>query len=60
MAKEVAPPAGRISVEDASMDEAFLDIPDEGNPAIVDARKTFVATVVGAVLFIGAVLLFIL
>jgi len=60
MAKEVTPTAGRISVEDAAMDEAFLDIPDEANPAILDARKTFLATVVGAVLFIGAVLLFVL
>ncbi len=34
--------------------------PDSENPAIIDARKTFVITLISAVLFIGAILLFIL
>ena len=44
----------------ASMEDAYLAIPDEQNPAIIDARKTYVVTAIMAVLFIGAVLLFIL
>jgi len=32
--------------------------PDDLNPAIIDARKTFVITLVGAALFIGAVFVF--
>jgi hypothetical protein len=35
-------------------------LPDEQNPAIIDARKTFVITVISTGLFIGAVVLFIL
>jgi hypothetical protein len=34
--------------------------PDDENPALIDARKTFIITVVGAGLFIAAVVLFIL
>lgn len=34
--------------------------PDDQNPAIFDARKTFIITVICALLFIGAVVLFIL
>ncbi|MCA9736666.1 MAG: hypothetical protein R3E98_19580 [Gemmatimonadota bacterium] len=60
MANEVASTGGRIPVEQASIKDSYLDIPDETNPAILDARKTFLATVIGAVLFIGAILLFIL
>ncbi len=34
--------------------------PDDENPALIDARKAFIVTIVGAALFIGAVVLFIL
>jgi len=32
--------------------------PDDRNPAIIDARKTFVITLVSAAIFIGAVFVF--
>jgi hypothetical protein len=35
-------------------------LPDDRNPAIVDARKTFIITIVSAALFIGAVFIFII
>ncbi len=34
--------------------------PDAQNPAIIDAHKTFVATVITAALFVGSVIVFIL
>lgn len=34
--------------------------PDEQNPAIIDARKTFAITLISTALFVGAVVLFIL
>lgn len=34
--------------------------PDDQNPAIIFARKTFWSTTIGAVLFVAAVVLFIL
>jgi hypothetical protein len=34
--------------------------PDELNPALIDARQTFIITLIGAALFIGAVFVFIL
>ena len=34
--------------------------PDEINPALIDAKQTFIITVIGAALFIGAVFVFIL
>jgi hypothetical protein len=37
---------------------ALAPPPDERNPAIIDARKTFVITLVGAALFVGAVFVF--
>ena len=33
---------------------------DEHNPAIIDARKTFVITMISSVLFVGAIVVFIL
>ena len=41
-------------------DGALAAPPDDQNPAIIDARKTFVITMVGSVLFVGAVVIFIL
>ncbi len=35
-------------------------LPDDRNPAIIDARKTFIITLVSAALFIGAVFILIL
>ncbi len=34
--------------------------PDDQNPALIDARKAFIITLVGALLFIASVVLFIL
>jgi hypothetical protein len=42
------------------IDRSFLSIPDEQNEAIVDARKTFLVTVVSAIVFITIVFVFIL
>jgi hypothetical protein len=41
-------------------DAALAAPPDDQNPALLDARKTFLFTVIGAALFIGAVFVFIL
>lgn len=43
-----SPPAGAI------------DVPDSENEALIDARKTFVITVIGSVLFCAAALAIIL
>ena len=51
---------GEHSVDAVPLDDAFLDLPDEGNPAIIDARETFRITVISAVLFIAAVYIFVL
>ena len=40
--------------------EVVPALPDDRNPAIIDARKTFIITLVSAALFIGAVFIFIL
>ena len=40
--------------------EVVPALPDDRNPAIIDARKTFIITLVGAALFIGAVFIFII
>ncbi len=37
-----------------------MDSQDEKNPAIIDARKTMIVTVIGTVMFIASVILFIL
>ena len=44
----------------ASTEEGLAAPPDEQNPAIIDARKTFIYIVLGAAAFIGAVVVFIL
>jgi len=44
----------------APEDAALAAPPDEQNPAIHDARLTFLATIIGAALFVGAVVVFIL
>ena len=41
-------------------DPALAPPPDELNPALVDAKQTFIIAVIGAALFIGAVFVFIL
>ena len=44
------------SAEDASL----APPPDDLNPALIDAKQTFIITVISAALFIGAVYVFIL
>jgi hypothetical protein len=46
------------TVPNDDKDAALAAPPDDRNPAIIDARKTFVITMVGAALFIGAVFVF--
>lgn len=42
-------------------EDATLSAPsDDQNPAMIDAYKTFVYTMIGAILFIGSVIVFIL
>ena len=41
-------------------DAALAAPPDDENPAIIEAHKTFVITMISSALFIGAVLIFIL
>lgn len=41
-------------------DAALAAPPDAENPALHDARLTFLATIIGAGLFVGAVVIFIL
>ena len=59
MSNDVTNPAA-AAVDEVSMESAFMDLPDESNPAIIDARETFRITVISAVLFIGAVYIFVL
>lgn len=60
MASEIDGPVSDAAVEEVSMEDAFLDLPDESNPSIIDARETFRITVISAVLFIAAVYIFVL
>lgn len=41
-------------------DAALAAPPDDENPALIEAHKTFVITMIGSALFIGSVLIFIL
>lgn len=41
-------------------DAALAPPPDDQNIALIDARTTFIGTAIGAALFIGAVVIFIL
>lgn len=61
MAKEShdAVPGGR-SVDEVAIDRAFLDIPDEGNPSIEDARRTYWVTVVSGIIWVAVISIFIL
>lgn len=40
--------------------DIFAAPPDDRNPAILDARKTYIITILGSVLFCGAVVVFLL
>ena len=60
MAKDIAGPVTDSAIDEVPLDEAFLDLPDDGNPPIIDARETFRITVIAAVLFIAAVYIFVL
>jgi len=44
----------------ANDDPTLAPPPDELNPALIDAEHTFVITLLGSMLFIGAVFVFIL
>ena len=46
------------AVRNDNGDAALAAPPDHENPAIIDARKTFVITIIGAALFIGSVFVF--
>jgi hypothetical protein len=48
------------SVDEVPIDRAFLDIPDEGNSAIEDARRTYWVTVASGVVFVAVIFFFIL
>jgi hypothetical protein len=50
----------RLPVPHAAEDPSLAPPPDERNPALIDAEHTFVVTLLGALLFIGAVFVFIL
>ena len=60
MAEKVEGPVDNDLIESVPLDDAFLDLPDELNPSIIDARETFRITVISAVLFIAAVYIFVL
>lgn len=49
----------KVTTQDAA-DTALVAPPDDENPAIIEAHKTFVITMIGSALFIGSVLVFIL
>jgi len=55
MSEHAPKPLGR-DAEDAHL----APPPDERNPALIDAEHTFVITLIGAALFVGAVFVFIL
>jgi hypothetical protein len=55
MSEHAPKPVGR-DAEDARL----APPPDERNPALIDAEHTFVITLIGAALFVGAVFVFIL
>ncbi len=59
MADDLAKPT-RAEIDEAPLDEAFLDIPDETNEAMIDGRETFRITIISAVLFIAAIYIFVL
>ena len=40
--------------------EELLFVPDDKNPALIDAQKTFAITLVGGIIFMGAVAFLIL
>ena len=49
----------QVTTPDAG-DAALAPPRDEENPALIEAHKTFVITMIGSALFIGSVLIFIL
>ncbi len=53
-------PAEARAVAQTARVEPPAALPDDQNPAIIDARRTFFITVISVLLFIGSVILFIL
>ena len=60
MPKEVTSADGEEVIVTSPVEDLFLPIPDDENPAILDARKTYIYTVAGAAAFIAVVILFVL
>ncbi len=60
MADDMTVAEGEISVDAASIEDAFLAIPDDHNPPIAHAYRTYLITLISAVLFVAAVVIFIL
>mgnify|MGYP006277405139 CR=1 FL=1 len=60
--EEGARPAGTPGTSDEAEEDAdlFAPLPDDLNPAIIDARKAYIITMLGSVLFCGAVIVFLL
>jgi hypothetical protein len=54
--------AGTSGAPDEAEEDAdlFAPLPDDLNPAIIDARKAYIITMLGSVLFCGAVIVFLL
>lgn len=48
------------AVVEAAPPEPPVALPDDKNPAIIDARKTMIVTVIGTLMFIASVIVFIL
>jgi hypothetical protein len=48
------------TVATSDEDASLAPPPDELNPALIDARQTFIITCIGIALFVGAVFVFIL
>jgi len=60
MAQQSGSGSGPRPVDEVELDEAFLDIPDKENQALIDAWKTYVYTLVSTAVFVAVVFLFIL
>lgn len=61
MSEQTQAPASPDAGHDRSDElDLFAAPPDDTNPAILDARKTYIITLMGAVLFCGAIVVFLL
>lgn len=61
MSEQTQAPESPAPAQDRSDElDLFAAPPDDANPAILDARKAYIITVMGAVLFCGAIVVFLL